>query len=104
MIKDLRNTYHQHIIKFGGYALRNTLINHQFQTEIKKNAKGTSCPYCSIPAKKVGYGNDLKTNFPAVTNFWDYEKNDNGPEEFLAGSGKKVWFLCLKNTLTINPL
>ena len=74
--------------------------NHSYQSTIanrnKKNAKGTSCPYCSIPAKRVGYGNDLKTNFPAVTNFWDYEKNENGPEEFLPGSGKKVWFLCPK--------
>ena len=26
-------------LELGGYALRNTLINHQFQTEIKKTQR-----------------------------------------------------------------
>ena len=75
-------------LELGGYALRNTLINHQFQTEIK-NAKGTSCPYCSVPPKKIGYGNDLKTNYPELAKEWDYEKNNKGPEEYFPSSNKR---------------
>ena len=44
--------------------------------------------------QKVGYGNDLETNFPEIAKQWDYKKNDLKPNEVLPFSHKKVWWLC----------
>ena len=53
------------------------------------------CPYCSN--KKVGYGNDLKTNYPEIAKEWNYEKNSIRPEEVVPLSVKKAWFKCKNN-------
>ena len=72
---------------------------HSFSTTPKSKFRSTEkkhkgCPYCSN--QKVGYGNDLKTNFPDIAKEWDYEKNSTTPEDFTLGSDKKVWWLCNK--------
>ena len=39
--------------------------------------------------------NDLETKFPDIAKEWDYEKNAPlTPKQILAGSNKKVWWLC----------
>lgn len=67
------------------------------------NSKVKSKPGCPDCAKKragnlrsapiVGK-NDLKTIYPDIVEEWDYEKNDNLPESYLATSNKKVWWKC----------
>ena len=64
---------------------------HQWNTSVKD--KGT-CPYCL--GRKVGYGNDLLTNFPNVKNIWDYSKNSKKPEDVLAQGRTKFYFKCNK--------
>ena len=37
----------------------------------------------------------LKECYPEIAKQWDYEKNyPKKPNEFLPGSGKKVWWKC----------
>jgi len=39
--------------------------NHSYETVIsRRTTRNTGCPYCS--SRKVGYGNDLETNFPLI--------------------------------------
>lgn len=70
---------------------------HEYEQSI--NARilhPNSCPFCS--GQKVVEGiNDLQSKYPNVAKEWDYEKNyPLKPEEFLPGSGKKVWWKCSK--------
>lgn len=55
-----------------------------------------SCPYCSgrmaIPGET-----DLTKVIPEAKNYWNYEKNDLGPEQYLPHSNKKVWWICNLN-------
>lgn len=52
-----------------------------------------SCPYCSgkvaIPGKT-----DVATILPKVRDYWNFEKNELGPENYLSHSNKKVWWKC----------
>lgn len=67
-----------------------------YEWEASPNARtgGCGCPCCSGRVPKEGE-NDLKTRFPDLVREWDYEKNgDRGPESYLPGSGKKVWWKC----------
>ena len=54
----------------------------------------SGCPYCSN--KKVGFGNDLKTNFPNVAKKWHKTKNNFSPSNIVPGSSKIVWWKCKK--------
>ena len=67
------------------------------QRIVNRNPKGksTGCPYCS--GRKVGYGNDLKTQYPKLAKEWDYEKNEFGPHEVLPNTNKKIWWICKEN-------
>ena len=66
---------------------------HSFKTEVSKRTnRNHSCPYCSN--HKVGYGNDLESNYPDLVEDWDYKKNKLKPNEITSGSAKKVWWLC----------
>ena len=68
---------------------------HSYNAVIyKRGYEQTDCPYCRN--LKVGYGNDLKTNFPELVKEWDYEKNELNPDEVVHGSNKKVWWKCNK--------
>ena len=68
--------------------------NHNWEAVISSRVRGNGCPYCS--SNKVGYGNDLKTNYPEIAAEWDYEKNLKPPSEYLPSSNKKAWFICDK--------
>ncbi len=72
---------------------------HPFKTTIKSrvmgsDGKGTNCPYCA--GQKVGYGNDLATNFPNLAKEWDFKKNKIGPSEVMPRSSTKYWWICSK--------
>lgn len=62
----------------------------------KRTARGDGCPYCS-GRYAISGENDLATLRPDVLAFWDYEKNICKPSAYTVGSGKKVYWRCLKN-------
>jgi len=55
--------------------------------------KSSGCPYCSGNIRKKGE-NDLATLFPELLKEWDYQKNNNLPNEYSPKSAKKVWWIC----------
>lgn len=66
----------------------------EWRESIINVSKGNRCPYCSGHKVLVGF-NDLKTTNPELLSSWDYEKNrDISPEDFSAGSNRKVWWKC----------
>lgn len=69
---------------------------HKWRATIDTRSKGVGCPYCA--GQKVAKGlNDLITVNPKLASEWNYEKNnDLRPEDFTAGSNKKVWWKCEK--------
>lgn len=68
---------------------------HEWKTTINERTNGGACPYCSN--KKVGYGNDLQTQLPSITEQWHPEKNgDLKPSDFTPSSNKNVWWRCEK--------
>ena len=69
---------------------------HEWQSKIANRNNGRNCPYCSNQKILKG-SNDLSTINPNLASEWNYEKNgDLKPEDFMAGSGKKVWWKCNK--------
>lgn len=58
--------------------------------------KGSGCGICSHNILVKGI-NDLATTHPEIAKEWDYEKNNEKPDEVMAGSNiKKYWFICPK--------
>ena len=69
---------------------------HSYQQTIYARTKmKQGCPYCSGIYAIKGE-NDLLTTNPEIKQFWDYEKNEDKPEDFKAGSHKLVWWKCPK--------
>lgn len=68
---------------------------HEWQSSIANRVKDNlGCPYCGNQKVLVGY-NDFATQFPNIAKEWNYEKNHGLlPENFVSGSGKKVWWKC----------
>ena len=67
---------------------------YEWQASPNHRKRGIGCPCCAgrVPQKGI---NDLKTKYPDIAREWDYEKNYPAlPEDFLPGSGKKVWWKC----------
>ena len=59
-------------------------------------SNGQGCPACAGKKLHKGY-NDLETLFPEIAAEWHPTKNGNLlPSQVLAGSSKKVWWLCKK--------
>jgi very-short-patch-repair endonuclease len=72
--------------------------NHEWQAPVvnRSGKNRRNCPYCSH--QKVGYGNDLETNYPELAKEWHPSKNgDLMPSLVMPFSHKKVWWLCSKN-------
>jgi hypothetical protein len=68
---------------------------HSWETTSRNRSKGDRCPYCSN--RKVGYGNDLKTNNPLLAKEWHPDKNKPlKSSEVTKFSNKKVWWKCSK--------
>ncbi len=74
---------------------------YKWQTQINVRKKGHGCPHCGH--LKVGISNANLKNpskgllavFPDANRIWNYKKNkDLKPEDFAAGSNKKVWWKC----------
>ncbi|MGL4451781.1 MAG: zinc-ribbon domain-containing protein [Sarcina sp.] len=68
---------------------------HSWKTNINIRTKGSGCPFCSN--QKVCKDNCLETTNPEILREWDYNKNSILPNEILAGTHRKVWWICEKN-------
>lgn len=70
---------------------------HEYLQSIRsRTINNTGCPVCSSNKVLVGY-NDLATTHPALVKEWHPTKNGElMPTDVVAGSNKKVWWLCSK--------
>lgn len=69
--------------------------NHEWKSQISSRNLGVNCPCCAN--KKVCKDNCLATINPELIKEWNYEKNGNlTPYDIIAGSHKKVWWICEK--------
>jgi len=72
---------------------------HKYNASLNNRNKGSGCPYCSIPAKKVCVDNCLLTLRPDLVKEWDYDKNKKlglTPFNVSVGSAKKIRWICKK--------
>jgi DNA-directed RNA polymerase subunit RPC12/RpoP len=67
--------------------------NHSYIDTASHRKEGRGCPVCSGRVLLEGI-NDLETIHPELSTEWNYKKNDKQPSEYLAGSNKKVWWIC----------
>lgn len=69
---------------------------HSWETEVKKRTiQNRNCPYC---ANQKACNNCNSINFicPEILVYFDYSKNNIDPSNLIAGSDKKVWWICNK--------
>lgn len=66
---------------------------HEYQKPLVQRAAGSGCPYCNKRKLLPGF-NDLATTHPDLAAEWDYDRNMDTPQDFLAGSHKKRFWLC----------
>lgn len=67
---------------------------HRFSARIDhRTIMASNCPYCAGKRPIIGV-NDLATLHPELLQEWDYEKNAQAPERYLAASNKKVGWIC----------
>lgn len=70
---------------------------HSYQARVSHRVKAkSSCTYCMGGGryKKVSSESSLTTINPAAAKMWDYKKNKDTPEEVLATSHSKRWWIC----------
>jgi hypothetical protein len=69
---------------------------HEWEAVIGSRYIGRGCPVCAGKQVLVGF-NDLQTTNPGLAEEWHPTKNGElSPEDVLAGSERKVWWLCPK--------
>lgn len=69
--------------------------DHSWQISPAHRARGHSCPYCAGQIVMVSF-NDLESQFPEISNEWNYEKNEVKPSEVTSKSYKKYNWICQK--------
>lgn len=68
---------------------------HSYESTVGNRIKGSNCPYCSTPIKKILVGfNDLETIRPDLAREWNYTRNKKLPKDFTVGSDENVWWIC----------
>lgn len=69
-------------------------LGHSYSRSIYLHInRGWRCPYCSNQKLLPGY-NDIASKAPHLVSEWDYNKNDDLPENVKYVSGKKFWWVC----------
>ena len=67
---------------------------HEWQATVADRKSGYNCPFCSNRRTLAGF-NDIVTTHPKIAAEWHPTKNgDLKPTDVVAGSGKRVWWLC----------
>src|SRR5205807_973014 len=75
---------------------RNPCGCHIWPAKIYSRSNGKNdCPYCSN--HKVCPHNNLAAVYPEISKEWDYERNQNKPEEYAPHSNAIVNWKCIKN-------
>lgn len=70
--------------------------SHRWEAVIMSRTHGQNCPYCS--GKYATSEVNLSITHPSIAAEWHPTKNGNlTPDKVLAGSKKKVWWLCKAN-------
>ena len=72
---------------------------HKWITAVSSRAgrrDNTGCPYCK--GKKTSSTNCLAALYPDIAKEWDFESNSLTPYEVTAGSGRKVSWICKKDS------
>lgn len=72
-------------------------FGHEWKAIVnQRTSKNTGCPICLNQKVLKGF-NDLTVTNPELLSEWNYEKNgDWQPSMVIAGSDRKVWWICEK--------
>ena len=65
---------------------------HSWQAVIHSRTLGCGCPYCA--GRKVSCDNSLAVQRPDIAMEWDYDKNDDAPDDYTVSSGHMAWWKC----------
>jgi len=66
---------------------------HSYRSRIKQRLRGQGCAICA--GKQVIFENSLESTHPELIPEWNYKRNgDLLPSQILAGSNKRVWWVC----------
>ena len=68
---------------------------HSWQTTIMQRSRHYNCPYCGNRKLLTGY-NDLAAVHPELLKEWDDQNNTVSPDQVMAGSYRKVSWVCHK--------
>lgn len=82
--------------------------NHEWRSRVKernrKDGRGTNCPMCH-GTKSVNHTNNLITLRGDFVNFhWDFELNENRPEDYRPYSAESVYWKCPKGHSFKRPI
>ena len=70
--------------------------DHEWEATIASRTKdGSGCPFCR--GFKISEDNNLLNKYPEIASEWDYQKNNEIPENIYYGSNNFVWWLCKNN-------
>ena len=75
---------------------------HNYCATVESRKYGHGCPKCKVieHSKRmkgrylVPGVNDLKTLFPKIAEQWDYNKNDDRPEDHTTGEQRQAFWIC----------
>lgn len=67
--------------------------DYEWKAAISSRTGGVGCPYCAGDIVVCGV-NDLATINREALEYWNYEKNERLPSEYLPSSNKHVWWKC----------
>jgi hypothetical protein len=65
---------------------------HKYKCAIYIRSRGGNCPYCAN--KRASSDNNLLVKFPKIAKEWDYEKNNDTPENVAFSSEKRYHWIC----------
>lgn len=100
LLKELHPTKNSHIdlsrIGRGGQVKLIWVdhLGHEWKASVANRARlNSGCPYCAGKMVLIGF-NDLASQYPDVTKWWNYNKNgDKKPTDFTAHSEEPVWWI-----------
>lgn len=67
--------------------------NQSWSTSISKRNCGSGCPFC-FGRRPIPGRTDLATLRPDLAEEWDFDANEQGPENYTVSSNKKVGWKC----------
>lgn len=77
-----------------------SICGYEWQARLNNRSRGTGCPVCRIKQSRINNRigrakkNNLAEKYPKIASEWDYEKNEEPPENYSCGSNKRAWWIC----------